>query len=294
MKNAIFLVGFSLLLLSCTSAHKINDDVLEISSQDIIKLLKSGKTINIKGKTITGDLDFTAVQNKHQIAPQAYLSEIVGSIYFDNCVFEGNILGFRKGPTSNYMCTFKSDLIFTNCRIKGIVDLQHARFKGYFTFSQNQVEGNFLASNAIMSDHIIFNETHFEQDFSVSNSQFLQRSNFMTMHIEGKTYLQGSAFHGQSLWSNTTFAQYVDFTKVIAHSSFFLDHCEFLDQLYISGSYFWGHLNIASAQFANIFTIRTSTFIQTPIIAEKALDSLKSEKNRILTDENLDFNSMNK
>jgi hypothetical protein len=289
MKNALILIGTAVLFLSCFSSQKTQDAPSTITAREIIKQINQGKNISVKNKTIIGDLDFTKIPAKHQIAEYAFKIEIKTPIYFDNCVFEGNIVGFRQDSMDSYICSFASDVVFSNSRIKGSVDWSHNRFKAFFTFSNNLIESDFNASNAIYHDEVQLSKSIFEKDLFLTFTLFQQRSNMMDMKVMGKTYLQGSVYKQQSLWSNSIFDQYVDMSKVTVQHSLFLDHCKFNHQLHISGSHFWGYVNISTAQFEDVLTIRTSTFVAPPVLTDIKVLNVKYEKNRLLTDEKLEF-----
>lgn len=294
MKNALILISTAVLFLSCFSSQKTQDLQSTITAEEIIKQIRQGKIISIKNTTILGDLDFTTIPKKHPVAEYAFKIEVKTPIYFDNCIFNGNILGFRKDSVNNYICSFESDVIFSNCRIKGVVEHSYNRFKSFFTFSNNLIEDDFIASNALFYDEVKLNQSTFEKDLFLTYTIYQQQSNMMDIRVSGKTYLQGSDFQHQSLWSNSIFDEYVDISKVTAQHSLFLDHCHFKDQLNISGSRFWGYMNMSASKFDNVLTIRTSTFWEAPVLSDiKAVD-LNYEKNQLLLDENLEFKSMNK
>lgn len=293
MKNAIFWIFLS--LTSCftfNSNSKADKNIY--TADEILDLIEKGKPLILKEKKITGNLDFTRLSSSHPISAEAYLIQIPASLYFENCIFEGDIISYFQDGQSTRISRFNSDLIFLDCRIMGNVDLSQSRFNGIFSLTQSDIEGDFTASNTIFQDITDLKTSRFEKDLSLTYSTFQQRSNCMDLTVLGKTYLQGARYYKKSLWSNSVFEQYVDVSKVASQSSFMMDYCDFKGQLHISGSEFWGYVNIAQAKFSDSFTIRTSLFSQAPILDDNGRLIVKLEKNRLLTDENLSYPSINK
>lgn len=293
MKNACFWI-----LLSLTSCFTFNSngkaDKNVYTADEILDLIEKGKPVILKEKKITGNLDFTKTSSTHPISAEAHLVQIQSPLYFENCIFEGDIISYFQNGPSTRISRFNSDLIFFDCRIMGNVDLSQSRFNGIFSLTQSDIEGNFTASNTIFQDISDFKASRFEKDLSLTYSTFQQRSNCMDLTVLGKTYLQGTRYNKESLWSNSVFEQYVDVSKITSQSSFMMDYCDFKGQLHISGSEFWGYVNIAQAKFSDSFTIRTSLFSQRPILDDNGWAVVQLEKNRLLIDENLSHPSINK
>ena len=293
MKNAV-LLWIGIILAACYTSHSSTQNDKIVSAEEILGNLSAGKAIILKDRQITGDLDFTKVTSSHPISPDAQKVEVRSPIYFENCIFEGSISSYFQDEDRATICGFSSDLIFLNCRIKGDIDLSQSRFKGIFSFVKSEAVGGFKASNAIFYDITDLNGSRFEQDLFLTYSTFQQRSNNMDLTIMGKTYLQGVHYYKESLWSNSIFEQYVDVSKLNSRGSFMMDFCDFRGPLHISGSEFWGYVNITQSKFSDSFTMRTSLFTNSPVLDKNGQKIVQLEKNRLMHDENLTYPSINK
>jgi hypothetical protein len=291
MKNAFFWIVLS--LASCyTSYNEAEHEGIE--AREVLQLISRDQAVILKGKTIKGDLDFTKIDRSFPVSEHASQVEITSPLYFQNCVFEGQVIGFKRGESHSAFLRFHSNLVFINCIFEGKLDLSHARFNGIFTLSGSEVKGEFNISNATFLDESTLRATNFKDDIKLSYTTFYQTSNCMDLEVGGKTYLQGAHYFKDVLWSNSIFSDYVDISKLTSASTFTLDHCKFNGPLFLSGSHFWNILNLSSCSFNDEVTIRTCVFMNKPIIDSNHLLRIVFEKNKHLIDENLRFPSIKK
>ena len=116
-----------LLIFSCIlmAGRRVNAD-------KIIEQINAGRKVEYVHKTILGDLDFTELKNMRQVNSsfgrhEEYASIIEVPIYFKDCKFTGDVLGYKyvNGEYDTYRADFQADITFINCDFKDETEFKH-------------------------------------------------------------------------------------------------------------------------------------------------------------------------
>jgi len=99
---------------SCQGADK-----KEINASEVIKLLKSGKDVQLVDRIIMDDLDFTAAGEPCALNTTLLQCETNSNIFFSNCIFIGKVTSNGRKEQSAVQSRFNKNLIFLNCDFRG-------------------------------------------------------------------------------------------------------------------------------------------------------------------------------
>jgi uncharacterized protein YjbI with pentapeptide repeats len=150
-----------------------------VTAASVIQSINNGQAVSITGAEITGDLDFTRLNNmkeEHQNSSNKfYRSTVTVPVSFVNCRFTGKILGYYNPDwdkpyvksSTVYNADFDEDVSFENCAFD-----KEASFK-YSTFNKKT---SFTKSH--FNDGVVFKYTKFEEGPSFNGVVFASDAEF--------------------------------------------------------------------------------------------------------------------
>lgn len=209
MKNILIL--FSLLFISVSTFSQKT-----IKASDLLKDIKTGKSVTISNATITGVLDLTYMNDALPKLPKrkkwwwsnggsnAIEKQLTGSISFTNCVFVDDVLAYIPHEKSGYtfIANFEDDVTFKNCTFK-----RKAMFK-YSNFEQN---ANF--SNTKFNDDTTFKYAKFERNSSFKNVVFEHLATFKYAEFRRLTDFSNAVFQNKAIFKYANFKDGVSFNN---------------------------------------------------------------------------------
>jgi len=168
-----------------------------LKSEEIIKNLSSGKSMQIKGAIISDDLDFGKVETMR----------VNGNLYFEKCVFKGYVKaeGVR----------FNGNVVFFANEFQKDVDLQNVSIFGNVNFSKSIFKGKAIfANSAIWAKNSYFSEVKASGKFSLEGSDFHGDLSLMDSEFSDAFSLQETFVLGNLQGSNTKFNSNTDFSML--------------------------------------------------------------------------------
>ena len=247
--------------LSCTSAEK-----KELKSSDIIKLIKKGKPVQIVGKIILDDLDFTQANEPFVVDASTVQTEITSNIFFSNCVFMGKVTSNSSKGKINLQSVFKNNLIFSSCDFRGEVNFRNAVVFGKTDFSQSTFRKQANFNNiSVWSKGSYFDNIAAEQNFTMIYASFLGNLSFLDAEFQTKSSFQEIKVNGNLSFINVIFADNVDFALMEAGRTMFnyavfeknasFGNARFLSSAEFINAAFRGNTNFENAYFSNVVKI---------------------------------------
>jgi uncharacterized protein YjbI with pentapeptide repeats len=203
------LLAFSLLQLiypQTVNATEGNERS-EIPADVILQMITDGEPVKIWNAVITGDLYLAG-------STEAY-EKVESSIYFFNCVFEGNV-GFK-------LVSFESDVHFVDVVFRGnqtyfetvvfgkYVSFREAHFERRASFTWSRFKSETWFMGATFQQYISFSQTFFEGPAEFLNSTYMAKANFAMatfnndLDFRGAVFKNEADFHGVLLGGNTLF-----------------------------------------------------------------------------------------
>jgi hypothetical protein len=205
---------FSFFLLSCTQNVPGNGKE-EVIASNIIKILNKDQTVHFENNIITGDLDFSQVENKTKVHSTLCQSVIKVAVSFTNCQFKGRVICTGKSDGITYQSVFMQNLIFNNCEFNSIADFQSVTVFGNVSFTGCMfIDLALFNSFYAHAKTTYFGQITAEKDFSLQDALFLGSCDFFKGHFKGVISFQGSRFDGLFNFSAVQCDSRADFSKV--------------------------------------------------------------------------------
>ncbi len=203
---------FACLFLSITlSAQKT------IEASDIMKDIKSGKSISYQNAIISGTLDFTYMDEALEKLPAKRKNSWWGNsntnevkklievkISFTNCTFKDDVLAYIPDEDSGYTFTanFEDIALFKNCNFER---------KAMFKYSRFERDSDF--SGSTFDDDTTFKYAKFDRDISFQNTKFAEIATFKYAKFSRKVSFANSVFEDSAVFKYTKFNEGVSFNN---------------------------------------------------------------------------------
>lgn len=188
-----------------------------IEASDIIKDIKSGKSISYENAVISGTLDFTYMDEAMEKLPSKRKNSWWGNnnsneikklievkISFINCTFKDDVLAYIPDEDSGYTFTasFEETTIFKNCNFNG---------KAMFKYSRFERDSDF--SGATFDDDTTFKYAKFDRNISFQNTKFAEVSTFKYAKFSRNVSFANSIFEDSAIFKYTKFNEGVSFNN---------------------------------------------------------------------------------
>jgi len=264
MRKFVLLVFISFFCcVSCANAQK---EKKEIKASDILKTIEKGKPVQIVGKIIVDDLDFSQANEPFVLDAFNVQTEITSNIFFSHCVFMGNVTSNSSKGKTNLQSVFKNNLIFNQCDFRGEVDFRSAVVFGKVDFSQSTFRKQANFNNiSVWSKSSYFDNMVAEQKFSMIYASFFGNVSFLDAKFQEKTSFQEIKVNGNLSFINAVFADNVDFALMEAGRTLFnyavfeknvsFGNARFSSSAEFINTTFGGDVNVENAYFADVVKI---------------------------------------
>lgn len=204
-KILIFLILLLMLIPTIVYAQT------SVGANVIINRINSGQNIYHENTRITGDLDFTNVNDTGLEDQNTYRSYINSSITFINCTFDGNLISYRKSGSRTYKTTFQRNVTFRNCTFRNLTNFNHAQFTGKTTFYNNNFQNDARFHGAQFLGIADFRNSSFQNDADFSNAQFIGNVSFKEARFSRNATFTDAQFIGKATFRNANFDSSYDF-----------------------------------------------------------------------------------
>lgn len=212
------------LLFTCTVSAQSS-----ISAEKLIEQINAGADIALTGTTITGDLDFTRINDREQENSgnwgntESYRYHVRGKLSFVNCTFEGDVLAYRNedegksrsnGPLHN--ADFHKDVLFRDCKFEESVNFKYTEFHEDANFPGAEFDGE-----------VVFKYTEFNEAADFNGLKADASVDFKYTDFEGEVNLAGASFGGYADFKYTKFPRGVDFSNATFEEDAAFKYAEF-------------------------------------------------------------------
>jgi len=194
---------FILMTVACSAQSAVKQSV--VKADEITKSMATGKAVQIRNVVIDGDLDFSKAGNGFPVNSAVLETQIDGNVYFEKCVFKGNVKAENV--------RFNSNLIFLENEFQKEVQFQNSSVFGAVNFSKSVFKGNAVfASMAVWAKNSYFSEVKASGNFSLEASDFHGNLSMMNSEFAGPFSLQETFVLGHLQGSNSKFNGSTDFS----------------------------------------------------------------------------------
>lgn len=222
MRRISFLFTFLLFALALSAQSSISAD-------KIIAQLNDGVDVSLTGVTITGDLDFTRINDREETqkggrgSQQQWHYNVRNSLSFVDCTFEGDVWGFRieeknrwgmTGPA--HMADFHKDVLFKNCKFEEDVNFKYSHFlqKGDFP-------------KAVFEEYAGFKYTKFDESADFHGIEVDGDANFKYTDFDEHVNMAGAIFKDYADFKYTKFPRGADLSGVVFEDDAVFKYAEF-------------------------------------------------------------------
>jgi len=208
-----------------------------VTAASVIQNINNNTPVTISGAEITGDLDFSNLNNK-KLEPnnsdnKVYVSTVHVPVSFVNCTFTGKVLGYfnpdydkpvvKSGTV--YNANFDADVTFENCTFQKDVSFKYSVFNNNVSFKGSHFndDAEFKYTNfkngpqftsATFKDAVVFKYVDFPAGFDFSNAVFESNADFKYAQFKHKGSFANAAFKSSSYFKYAAFVSAVDLKGV--------------------------------------------------------------------------------
>ncbi|WP_187271012.1 pentapeptide repeat-containing protein [Neolewinella aurantiaca] len=218
---------FSFLVFSCFSLCLSAQST--ISAEKIIAQLNAGTDVALTGVTITGDLDFTLLDDREETqkggwgSQQQWKYHVRNSLSFVDCTFEGNVWAYRvEGKGSNWksepvhIADFHEDVLFRNCKFEEDVNFKYTRFHEKADFP-----------GADFEEAVGFKYTEFNEPADFSGIEVEGDADFKYTKFDRYVNIAAATFKEEADFKYTKFPRGVDLSDVVFEDDAVFKYAEF-------------------------------------------------------------------
>ncbi len=183
-----------------------------MKASEIISKINAGESVELRGVTIDGDLDFTKLDNMRETNTggdrKSYRSTVKSSLSFTDCRFKDKVVGYDNAANDNwlkqnepiYHADFAEDVTFANCTFEDDALFKYSKFFEDASFKGTEFE-----------DQALFKYTRFEEYVDFSGARFEDDANFKYTELtEGVTFAEAQ-FRDDAIFKYTELSREVSF-----------------------------------------------------------------------------------
>lgn len=226
-----------------------------VTAGSIEKKLSKGKSVEVTGRHIEGDLDLSSAGAGLRATPLADVT-ISGEIVFVNCVFEGRVSARkdREDGRQTIATRFGSDVSFIGCVFEGDVDFSLSTFMGRIRMEKCTVKGRSKFDGARATCGMTLNLTEFEGDASMDGLRLGAGSSLYGVKFRQAALLPNLWAEDNLMMADSRFDGITDFSHIHASGGVNLSNCEFANRVECRDGYVGGGVTLANAKFGGVVT----------------------------------------
>lgn len=197
MRKLLIILCLGICFVSCSKAQNGKESTMkEYQAKDITKLINKGKAVLFVNAIIKGDLDFSDIDDREMTAPNSFVAHVPSTIYFQSCVFLGDVKGngYKEinGKKIPVKVRFTRDVQFMDCDFRKNVDFNDAEFQASANFSKSAFRGETQFNNILCMGHKNqWWELEADSTFMMCGSTFRGDLNLMDAQFKQDASLQG-------------------------------------------------------------------------------------------------------
>ena len=235
-----------------------------MKASEIIALAKKGKPVQVVGKIIIGDLDFTAAGKPFVVTANMLRCEIQSNIFFEQCVFMGKVTSNGKHRGLSVQTCFRNNLVYTGCDFRGETDFDGAVVFGMVNFSRSVFREKATFNNmAVWAKDSSFARINAEKEFSMIYALFVGNLNFFDAVFQEYTSFQETTVKGKLMFNNVSFEERSGFDMMEVYGNAFFNYAKFKKIADFSWARFMGAVEFVNVTLEEQANFEKTTFLNT-------------------------------
>lgn len=254
MRKLLIILCLGICSVSCTNAQGDKEPTMkEYQAKDIVKIINKGKPVLFVNAIIKGDLDLSDVEDTDMTGPNTFTAYVSNSIYFQSCVFLGDVKGNGykdiKGKKIPVKVRFFRDVQFMDCDFRRNVDFNDAEFLASINLSKSAFRGEAQFNNILcMGQRNQWWEMEADSTFMMSGSTFRGDLNLMDAQFKQDVSLQGINVNNLQISNLQTGGGFdLSNSNINGFLLFNYGNCE--GDVLLSFGNFWGRTDIIGTTF---------------------------------------------
>ena len=276
MRKLLIILCLGICFVSCSKAQGDKGPTMkEYQAKEITKLINKGKAVLIANAIIKGDLDLSDVEDTDMTGPNTFTAHVSTSIYFQSCVFLGDVKGNGykdiKGKKIPIKARFSRDVQFMDCDFRKNVDFNDAEFQACFNLSKSVFRGEAQFNNILcLGQKNQWWEIEADSTFMMCGSTFRGDLNMMDAQFKQDASLQGINVNnlqisnlqtgGKLDLSSSNINGFLIFNYGNCTVEVYLSYCRFAGRTDIIGTNFNGNCEMDKSLFYGNVKLDRSNF----------------------------------
>lgn len=240
-----------LLLIALSSAFLMNCASCNVTQkkESLDDFIISGKDVFFKDVTFDEDIDFTKYE-KNLISEGVYQVRITSSITFQDCIFKGKVITYKKDENQDITLTsFQSNLTFIGCIFHDETSFRASSILGRADFTKSLFLKGANFEECTFFQNAYFRASAYHEELRFQNTVFMQKANFLNAEFDVTASFQAATFNGEAQFSNTKFMGYADFGLIRCSGNFFANYAVFNDRAIFNNSFYNGQTDLTNTTF---------------------------------------------
>ena len=228
----------------------------KVDASEIIAKINRGEPVSYKNAEITGDLDMTKLNNRKlrkekgsDNSTKAYISTVTAPVMFENCTFNGDVLGYfnpdngitiAKSTDEVFNTNFEKEVRFTNCTFEGDAAFKYSEFKDEVSFAGSRFK-----------EEALFKYTDFKRSADFSKVEFEDDANFKYVTFPVAAGFKGARFHEEANFKYAKFQKGADMEQTTFNGNADFKYTKFSEAVNLKGATFKGSTDFKYTKLGN-------------------------------------------
>lgn len=277
MKKLINILTLLIVFISGCSAgnpEEVNDG---ISGGKILTQINKGKTIIIKDKIITDELDFSKIDNSFIFSSGQKIAVTEVPVTFINCVFLQPVKTVGSDGKMTVTCQFEKNLTFENCDFRAEADFSNCVVKGQTNFTGTKFRENVQFGNvAFYGKNHYFSSVTAEKAFNMQDALIAGNIDFFKTKVGGKFSLQGIHVTGTAIINSIECSAKSDFSLAAFDLGLMMNYAVFSGEFRMNDVRSSGRIDMSNITFNAASWITNCEFrskvLMNKIVVKQSLD----------------------
>jgi hypothetical protein len=216
----------------------------KVEASRIIEQVNRGEAVSYQNTEITGDLDFTRLQNmkvernSEEHSDKTAVSTVKSPLRFSNCRFTGDVRAYA-GSDNNYSWKQKEDTVF-NANFEEEVIFENCVFENASAFKYSKFRKNVSFQKSVFKEEALFKYSKFATGPNFSNVNFEEGANFKYTDFPKGVTFAGVSFKEAASFKYAKFNEGVNFKNASFNRNADFKYTQFSQPLDLGGVSFSG------------------------------------------------------
>lgn len=191
---------FTLFLTCCLLIPAFAQSTM--NADEIIAKINAGEAVSLSNATITGNLDFSKLDNKSRVEMKNYKYYVAVPVSFTNCTFQGDVLAYYHDDYEEitHSADFEKDAVFAGCIFEQLAEFKYSSFEGESDFT-----------GTIFRWDANFKYAEFRHEAQFEKTKIGGEGNFKYAEFNKKAQFKGAMFDEEGNFKYAEFDDFADF-----------------------------------------------------------------------------------